>query len=86
MGRWLDDGFEELYASLGEVLLLECKTREQDAIVMSNNEGGEVVLKLGDIKKCFAVKDKKMLCFVFKKNRVSIDGKCCQALTCFLST
>ena len=41
---------------MGEVLLLECKTREQDAIVMSNNEGGEVVLKLGDIKKCFVVK------------------------------
>ena len=86
MGRWLDDGFEELYTSLGEVLLLECKTREQDAIVMSNNEGGEVVLKLGDIKKFFACKDKGILCFVFKKNRVSIDGKCCQALTFFLST
>ena len=84
MGRWLDDGFEELYTSLGEVLLLECKTRDQDAIVMSNNEGGEVVLKLGDIKKCFAFNNKGMLCFVFKKNRVSIDGKCCQALTFLL--
>jgi len=84
IGRWLDDGFEELYASLGEVLLLECKTRDQDAIVMSNNEGGEVVLKLGDIKKCFVVKDKRMLCFVFKKKRVSINGKSCQTLT-FLS-
>jgi len=81
IGRLVDDRFEELYTSLGEVLLLECKTRQQNAIVMSNNEGGEIVLKLGDIKKCFAVKDKKMLCFVFKKNRVSIDGKCCQALT-----
>ena len=83
IGRWLDDGFEELYASLGEVLLLECKTRDQDAIVMSNNEGSEVVLKLGDIKKCFTVKDKRSLCFVFKKNRVTIDGKSCQALTFF---
>ena len=86
MGRWLDDGFEELYTSLGEVLLLECKTREQDAIVMSNNEGGKVVLKLGDIKKFFACKDKGILCFVFKKNRVSVDGKYCPALTFFLST
>ena len=43
-GRLFDDGFKELYTSLGEVLLMECKTREQDAIVMSNNEGGEVVL------------------------------------------
>ena len=68
MGRWHDDRFEELCTSLGEVLLLECKTRDQDAIVMSNNEGGEVVLKLGDIKKCFASKDNGMLCFVFKKN------------------
>jgi len=81
IGRLVDDRFEELYTSLGEVLLLECKTREQAAIVMSNKEGGEVVLQLGDIKKCFAVKDKKMLCFVFKKNRVSIDGKSCQAMT-----
>jgi len=86
MGRWLDDRFEELNTSLGEVLLLECKTRDQDAIVMTNNEGGEVVLKLGDIKKCFVGKDKRMVCFVFKKNRVSIYGKCCQALTFFLST
>ena len=77
MGRWLDDGFEELYTSLGEVLLLECKTRGKDAIVMSNTEGGEVVLKLGDIKKCFAFNNKGILCFVFKKIRVSIDGKYC---------
>ena len=83
-GRFFDDGFKELYTSLDEVLLIECKTREQDAIVMSNNEGGEVVLKLGDIKKFFACKDKGILCFVFKKNRVSIDGKCCQALTFLL--
>ena len=80
-GRFFDDGFEELYTSLGEVLLIECKRRKQDAIVMSNNEGGEVVLKLGDIKKCFAVNDNGMVCFVLKKNKVSIDGKYCQALT-----
>ena len=52
-GRLLDDRLEELYTSLGEVLVLECKTRDQDAIVMSNNEGGEVVLKLGDAVFCF---------------------------------
>ena len=80
-GRFFDDGFKELYTSLDEVLLIECKTRKQDAIVMSNNEGGEVVLKLGDIKKCFAVNDNGMVCFVLKKNKVSIDGKCCHALT-----
>ena len=84
-GRLLDDRLEELYTSLGKVHVLECKTRDQDAIVMSNNEGSEVVLKLGDIKKCFTVIDRGMLCFVFKKNRVSIDGKCCQALT-FISS
>ena len=67
-GRLLDDRLEEVYTSLGEVLVLECKTRDQDAIVMANNEGGKVVLKLGDIKKCFAAKDNGMLCFVFKKN------------------
>jgi len=60
---------------------MECKTREQNAIVMSNNEGGEVVIKLGDIKKCFAVNDNGMLCYVLKKNKVSIDGKFCQALS-----
>ena len=85
IGRLLDDGFEEQFRSLGgEVLLLECKTRDQNAIVMSNNEGGEDVIKLGDIKKCFAVnygEELQMVCFVFKKNKVSIDGKCCQALT-----
>jgi len=80
-GRFFDDGFKELYTSLDEVLLIECKTREQDAIVMTNNAGGEVVLKLGDIKKCFTVNDNGMVCFVLKKNKVSIDGKYCQALT-----
>ena len=84
-GRFFDDDFKELYTSLGEVLLIECRTKEQDAIVMSNNEGGEVVLKLGDIKKCFTVNDNGMVCFVLKKNKVSIDGKCCQALT-FVAT
>ena len=80
-GRFFDDDFKELYTSLGEVLLIECKTKEQDAIIMSNNEDGEVVLKLGDIKKCFAVNDNGMVCFVLKKNKVSIDGKYCKALT-----
>jgi len=80
-GRQLDDGFKELSTSLGEALLKECKTREQNAIVMSNYEGGEVFIKLGDIKKCFAVNVIGMLCFVLKKNRVSINGKFCQALT-----
>ena len=88
IGRLLDDGFEEQFRSLGgEVLLLECKTRDQNAIVMSNNEGGEDVIKLGDIKKCFVVhNDYQMVCFVFKKNKVSIDGKCCQALAFFPSS
>ena len=88
IGRLLDDGFEEQFRSLGgEVLLLECKTRDQNAIVMSNNEGGEDVIKLGDIKKCFVVhNDYQMVCFVFKKNKVSIDGKCCKALAFFPSS
>jgi len=80
VGRLLDNEFEEQVTSLGgEVLLLECKTRNHDAIVMSNKKGGEVIIKLGDIKKCFA--GMGLVCFVFKKNKVSIDGKCCQALT-----
>jgi len=83
-GRLFDDAFEGQFTSFGgEVLFLECKTRDQEAIVMTNSEGGEVVLKLGDIKKCFAVNDD--MCFVFKKNKVSVNGKRCQALTLFPS-
>ena len=83
-GRLFDDAFEGQFTSFGgEVLLLECKTRDQEAIVMTNSEGGEAVLKLGDIKKCFAVNDD--MCFVFKKNKVSVNGKRCQALTLFPS-
>ena len=55
-GRLVDDAFEVQHTTVkGEVLLLECKTRNHNAIVMSNSKGGEDVIKLGDIKKCFAV-------------------------------
>ena len=54
VGLLIDNKFVEFSFPLGplgtEVLLLECKTDEEDAIVISVDSENTIVLKLGEIK------------------------------------
>ena len=47
-----------------------------------NIKGHKVVLKLGDLRKCFVIADIG-ICFVLSNDKVSNCGRLCQALTLF---
>ena len=80
-GMLINDKYEKMgITTLGEVLLLECRKSDEDAIVMSNN-GVNTILKLGDLKMCFVIG--KRLSFILSKDKITIGGKFCQALTFF---
>jgi len=83
-GMLLNDRFVIMSSPncMAEALLLECRTSDQIAIVMSNIEGNRVILKLGDIKECFAISNIK-ICFILQEDKVSIGGKRYEALTFF---
>ena len=57
VGLLIDNKFVEFSFPLGplgtEVLLLECKTDEEDAIVISVDSENTIVLKLGEIKEAW---------------------------------
>ena len=51
VGLLIDNNFVEFSLPFGtEVLLLDCKTDEEDAIVISVDSGNTIVLKLGEIE------------------------------------
>ena len=81
-GMLINEEYVNLLSTLGEFLLLKYRANDQDAIVMSNIKGQKVVLKLGDLRKCFVIADIG-ICFVLSNDKVSNCGRLCQALTLF---
>jgi len=86
VGLLIDNKFVEFSFPLGplgtEVLLLECKTDEEDAIVISVDSENTIVLKLGEIKKCVLLRNYiHKFIFIFLKKKLSIGGRGCQMLT-----
>ena len=79
-GMLINEEYVNLLSTLGEFLLLKYRANDQDAIVMSNIKGQKVVLKLGDLRKCFVIADIG-ICFVLSNDKVSNCGRLCQALT-----
>ena len=83
VGLLVDNRRVEFGSQFGtEVLLLECKKYDQDAIVISIDSGHTISLKLGEIKKCSLFKLQVLwFSFVFLKRKVSVCGKYCQVLS-----
>jgi len=86
VGLLIDNKFVEFRLPLVpwgmEVLLLDCKTNEEDAIVILVDSDNTIVLKLGEIEKCVLLRNfvPKFIC-IFLKKKLSIGGRYCQMLT-----